>query len=80
MEVGPFMNNNTDTVKALLYTSDPYEPCGVIGLFRNNQEKEKIQKEYFDYQKKHWPNLDAQQAVNELVELTIPIGQFGEYY
>jgi hypothetical protein len=70
----------TATIKALLYTSDPYEPKGVIGLFQNEQEKKKIQKEYLIYYKKYWPHLDAQQALNELIEITIPIGIFGEYH
>lgn len=29
-------------MKALLYTSDPYEPSGVIGLFETEQEKQVI--------------------------------------
>lgn len=29
-------------MKALLYTSDPYEPSGVVGLFENEEQKKAI--------------------------------------
>lgn len=29
-------------MKALLYTSDPYEPSGVIGLFETEEQKQAI--------------------------------------
>lgn len=33
-------------MKALLYTSDPYEPSGVIGLYETEEQKQTILEEY----------------------------------
>lgn len=46
-------------MKALLYTSDPYEPSGVIGLFETEEQRQTILKgfrERFleDRQKNQW--------------------------
>lgn len=39
-------------MKALLYTSDPYEPSGVIGLFETEQQKQDILQQYTEQQTK----------------------------
>ena len=63
-----------------LYTSDPYEPSGVIGLFRNDTEKQTIIKEYTTDILKAYPNIDINKEVNDLVEIEIPFGKCGAYY
>ncbi len=44
-------------MKALLYTSDPYEPSGVIGLFETEEQKQAIlngyEKSIQDWHKSH---------------------------
>lgn len=59
-------------MKALLYTSDPYEPSGVIGLFETEEQKEKIISDYLA-QSKYYMRED-------LREIDIPIGVFGFYW
>lgn len=44
-------------MKALLYTNDPYEPSGVIGLYETEEQKQTIlegyKKSIENYQKEH---------------------------
>lgn len=41
-------------MKALLYTSDPYEPSGVIGLFETEKQKQNILLQH----RKEWEETD----------------------
>jgi hypothetical protein len=70
-------------VRALLYTSDPYEPSGVIGLFETEEQKQAILQGYVAYMRREFswyadrPDTDI---TWELREIEIPIGVYGEYY
>jgi len=89
-------------MKALLYTSDPYEPSGVIGLFENDEQKQNILRQHKEewnrtelpqYQKENcfysqFPleerlllaAEDYLRTLNNLEEIDIPIGQYGNYF
>lgn len=71
-----------ESIYAVLYTSDPYEPSGVIGLFRTKEEyvKIKFDEEYADlkqsfdyaaYRKDDKVGIEyAQDKLKELEQLT----------
>jgi hypothetical protein len=67
-------------LKALLYTSDPYEPSGVIGLFETEEQKQNIVGQYKKDTLERYPNSDIEYEVSQLVEIEIPIGIYGVYY
>lgn len=79
-------------MKALLYTSDPYEPYGVIGLFETDEQKAAIIAGYEASIRADWKRLEAhgtfcddiesvvQADIEDLKEIEIPIGVFGIYY
>lgn len=70
-------------MKALLYTSDPYEPSGVIGLYETEEQKQEIIKGYKEYLKIEYSYLTETQIdtdVAVLKEIEIPVGIFGQYY
>lgn len=70
-------------MKALLYTSDPYEPSGVIGIYETEEQKQEIIKGYEEDFRKAYPEFSEEyvkQEIEELREIEIPIGVYGQYY
>ena len=79
-------------MKALLYTSDPYAPRGVIGLFETEKQKQNIIKGYIqaqksDYRQSYMNHISQEKVMEHITyniktftEINIPIGIYGEYY
>jgi hypothetical protein len=88
-------------MRALLYTSDPYEPSGVVGLYETEEQRQNILEQYAatvrkrrqehlkgpwrgndDYRKTLLPKLEqhVQEEVDQLKDIEIPVGVYGEFY
>lgn len=58
----------------ILYTSDPFEPSGTIGLYQTEEQREFIIKKYLEDSKKVFPQLSEDFFLSELHEEEIEIG------
>lgn len=59
-------------MKALIYTSDPWEPSGVIGLFETEEQKQNILEAFL--------TTECYNTIGDVKEIEIPIGIFDFYW
>jgi len=63
-------------LKRLMYTSDPHEPSGTIGIYETEEQRNNIIKDYIKDCLDTWPELGEKYFRDLLFEKEIEIGVY----